>query len=304
MLYVFRFTLYNGSTFAHKGGGSVLLPRVLTAIVGIPITIVIIHIGGWLLAAVIALFAVLGFWEFYVALRSKEVHALKEVALPCLLLLIGAAQWQSSPHAESTRFLSIAIVAILFVLPVASLVFHVVTNHVAGSIANAGATVLGTLYLSLFTFFILLRNLPGDKLTLFGQSVEWGARLMFLVLFSSWATDTGAYFVGKSIGKHKLCPDLSPSKTVEGAIGGVISAAVIALLLGWGLHISLTHAAAIGGISGVCGQFGDLSKSVMKRDLGIKDFGSLLPGHGGVIDRFDSALFNVPLAYFYAQILM
>jgi len=296
--------LYNGSVFAHKGGVSVLRPRVLTAIVGIPITIVIIHIGGWLLAAVIASFAMLGFWEFYVALRAKGVHALKEVALPCLLLLIGAAQGQASPHAESTSLLSIAIVAVLFVLPAASLVFHVVTNHVAGSIANAGATVLGTLYLSLFTFFILLRNLPGDKLTLFGQPVEWGARLMFLVLFSSWAADTGAYCVGKSIGKHKLCPDLSSGKTVEGAIGGVISAAIVALLLGWGLHIPLPHAAAVGVLCGVCGQLGDLSKSVMKRDLGIKDFGSLLPGHGGILDRFDSALFNVPLAYFYAQILM
>ncbi len=289
-----------------------LLPRVLTAVVGIPITIVVIHLGGWLLAAVIALFAVLGFGEFYVALRAKEVHALKEVALPCLLLLIGAAQWQFSPQvkdsrfigAESTRFLSIAIMTVLFVLPVASLVFHVVTNHVAGSIANAGATVLGTLYLSLFTFFILLRSLPGDTLTLFGQPVEWGTRLLLLVLFSSWATDTGAYFVGKSLGKRKLCPDLSPGKTVEGAIGGVISAASVALLLGWGLHIPLAHAAALGGISGVCGQFGDLSKSVMKRDIGIKDFGSLLPGHGGVIDRFDSALFNVPLAYFYAMVIM
>ncbi|MCS6863172.1 MAG: phosphatidate cytidylyltransferase, partial [Abditibacteriales bacterium] len=230
--------------------------RVLTAIVGIPITIVIIHIGGWLLATVIALCAVWGFWEFYVALRAKEVHALKEVALPCLLLLIGAAQWQSSPQAESTNLLSIATIAVLFVLPVGSLVFHVVTHHVAGSIANAGATVLGTLYLSLFTFFILLRNLPGDTLTLCGQPIAWGARLLLLVLFSSWATDTGAYFVGKSIGKRKLCPDLSPGKTVEGAIGGVLSAVIVALLLGWGLHISLLHAVTIGGISGVCGQFG------------------------------------------------
>lgn len=281
-----------------------LLPRVLTAIVGIPITIVIIHIGGWLLAAVIALCAVLGFWEFYVALRAKEVRALKEVALPCLLLLIGAAQWQGGAKQFASPLPSIAIIAVLFVLPVASLVFHVVTNHVAGSIANAGATVLGTLYLSLFTFFILLRNLPGDTLTLFAQPVEWGARLMGLVLFSSWATDTGAYFVGKSLGKRKLCPDLSPGKTVEGAIGGVLSAVLIALLLGWTLHIPLSHAAAMGGISGVWGQVGDLSKSVMKRDLGIKDFGSLLPGHGGILDRFDSALFNVPIAYFYAVVFM
>jgi phosphatidate cytidylyltransferase len=279
-----------------------LLPRVLTAVVGIPVVIVIIHFGGWFYAGFVALLAALGFWEFYVALRPKGVHALKEVALPCLLVLIGVAQWRSSSTAELSHALNVTVTAVLFVLPVLSLVYHVLTNQVTGSVANAGATVLGTLYLSLFAFFILLRNLPGDALTLFGQPVAWGARLTLLVFFASWATDSGAYFVGKSIGKKKLCPDLSPGKTVEGAIGGVVSAILVGLLVGWGLLIPLPHAAAIACICGICGQFGDLSKSVMKRDIGIKDFGSLLPGHGGVIDRFDSTMFNVPLAYFYAQI--
>jgi len=115
----------------------------------------------------------------------------------------------------------------------------------------------------------------------------------------TWITDTGAYFVGSRFGRRKLAPRLSPNKTVEGAIGGLIFAT--AMSIAWGSWIGLPwwHCAILGPILGFLGQIGDLCESALKRDLGIKDFGGIMPGHGGILDRFDSLLFTAPIAYYY-----
>ena len=109
-----------------------------------------------------------------------------------------------------------------------------------------------------------------------------------------------AYFVGRSLGKNKLCPKISPKKTIEGSIGGIIGSIIVCGLFGVIFARGLIlHCFIIGALGGVVSQFGDLTASVFKRKMGIKDYGNLIPGHGGILDRFDSVLFNAPLVFYY-----
>ncbi len=133
-----------------------------------------------------------------------------------------------------------------------------------------------------------------------------GVFLLILSFFTAWMTDIFAYFVGRKFGKHKLCPKISPKKSVEGAIGGIIGAVVLNVLLllvfnnfifGTKSDLSYITVAVLSVILSVVSMFGDLAASTIKRNFGIKDFGNLLPGHGGIMDRFDSALFVMPVLY-------
>ena len=125
---------------------------------------------------------------------------------------------------------------------------------------------------------------------------------MLFVAVCVWATDTFAYFVGRGCGKHKLSPILSPAKTVEGAIGGLLGAVGVGIIFGLWIHLPIFRAVGVGLIAGIVGQIGDLFESALKRELGIKDFGSVMPGHGGALDRFDSLLFVAPFAYLFLNL--
>jgi phosphatidate cytidylyltransferase len=153
-------------------------------------------------------------------------------------------------------------------------------------------------------FGLLLRSLPegvgGGPLGL-----RWeGAFVVMFPLIVTWVGDSGAYFMGRRFGRRKLIPAVSPGKSVEGAWGGLAAAGVAAVLLHVlvlrtipGLGLSLPVTAAIGLLLGVAAQVGDLAESVLKREAGVKDSGALLPGHGGILDRFDAVLFNLPLCW-------
>ena len=127
--------------------------------------------------------------------------------------------------------------------------------------------------------------------------MEYGKYLVWLVFIASWLCDTTAYYVGRMFGKTKLCPEVSPKKTVEGSIGGLLGSAISCGVFGfiiasYGVNISLIHYVIIGLICGVFCQFGDLVASSIKRYAGVKDYSNLIPGHGGILDRFDSILFS------------
>ena len=119
-------------------------------------------------------------------------------------------------------------------------------------------------------------------------------------------TDTGAYYTGRTLGRHKLAPRVSPGKTIEGAIGGFVTAVVAGFLckLTFFPEIPIAHAMALGAALGVIGQFGDLAESLLKRGANVKDSGTLLPGHGGMLDRVDSLLFCAPVLYFYSRLFV
>jgi phosphatidate cytidylyltransferase len=124
-----------------------------------------------------------------------------------------------------------------------------------------------------------------------------GAWVVLFVVFTTWICDVGAFLVGRRFGKQKLAPAISPGKTVEGSVGGWLCAVGTAWLFGMGLGLDARIACLLGALVGVLAQVGDLCESALKRDLGIKDFGGLLPGHGGVLDRFDSLLLTAPMVY-------
>src|SRR5699024_10426524 len=128
----------------------------------------------------------------------------------------------------------------------------------------------------------------------------YGLAAMLYSLFSVWATDTGAYFFGKAFGKHKLWPKISPNKTVEGAVGGIILAVIIAIVFNLVHPFNYTLVTIIGVtiLASIFGQIGDLVESAFKRHFQVKDSGTILPGHGGILDRFDSIMFVFPLLHF------
>jgi phosphatidate cytidylyltransferase len=162
---------------------------------------------------------------------------------------------------------------------------------------------LCAIYVSLFGSLAWLRN-PEDTVN-GGQwpLMQAGAAAALLVCFSVWACDTFAFFVGKALGKNKLAPDLSPNKTIEGAIGGLIGAVVVAVVAGHLFFGRYDTGIVVGVITGLFGPAGDLFESAIKRELGVKDLGGLLPGHGGVLDRFDSLLFVVPVVLMFSYLL-
>jgi phosphatidate cytidylyltransferase len=168
------------------------------------------------------------------------------------------------------------------------------SERMDGAADRVGRLLLGALYVGgLFAFIPLIRR--------FDDGVGW----IFLLLAASWLGDTGAYFAGRAFGRHKLAPVLSPKKTWEGAIGGLLTSMAGAVLFGWlfGLDLSWWGIALLGGLLDVFGVLGDLAESMLKRAFGVKDSGSILPGHGGILDRVDSVLFAGPVLYLVVSVV-
>lgn len=137
------------------------------------------------------------------------------------------------------------------------------------------------------------------------DQLEGYAVMVWLIFLTAFGTDVMAYFTGYAIGKHKLCPGISPKKTIEGAIGGTLGSVILCGAFGYFFaNEFFIHCMIIGALGGVISQFGDLTASVFKRKMGIKDYGNLIPGHGGVLDRFDSVLFTAPLVYYYIVLVL
>ncbi len=277
-----------------------MVTRIISALIGIPLIILVTWADGWVFVAAICLLAAVALYELLTVLRSHGIELVKEVALPCILALIIGAKVLSGDD------LCLLFEGVVFVTVTGSLAFHLVIRTFSRRVDSVGITTFSVLYLGfLFAFFVLMRNLRtvgGGGLPLFEDDA--GCGLLFLVYVTTWACDSAAYFVGRKWGKLKIYPTISPGKTLEGAIAGLTGACLTSLLFGLWLGLHGAHALVLGFILGVGGQLGDLLESLIKRDLQIKDFGAIIPGHGGVLDRFDSLLINVPLAYFYVIVVL
>lgn len=268
-----------------------LRTRVLTAVIGIPLMLgVIFAPGGGLFAFTLSLLALIGSMEYK---RAYEQADWFPKPRPNRLLLLGGAAlplliWGFPAASLTNLLLPIVATAILAELIGA-------WRRGSHSVApNIGYGVFGMFYIGwLFGFGVLLRQ-DSTPATLGGWQVEQGALWVLWLFTMLWSGDSGAYFIGKFIGKRKIATLLSPAKTLEGFIANLI----LCLLVGWwgGVNLGLpVHWAFTAGVGvGILGQLGDLFESALKRSIGVKDFGGILPGHGGVLDRFDSFLFSAP----------
>ena len=270
----------------------VMTLRWISAGVGIPLFVVICLWGAVPFAVGITCVAVMGLVEMLKTYQSRGL--LPNVLLASAGLL--SSIWVMIPEADQRYVFRSALVAIVL----AAIVWEVFRAARTGEMSvarNMANGLLCAIYIALFGGLTALRVWPGQVGAGLFPRMPSGIGLVIMVACCVWATDTAALFVGKMAGQQKLAPRLSPAKTVEGAAGGLAGGVVIGALFGWGLLGRPVMGLAIGLIAGVFGQVGDLFESAIKREVDVKDFGSIVPGHGGVLDRFDSLLIVAPMVW-------
>jgi phosphatidate cytidylyltransferase len=269
------------------------LTRTLVAAVLIPVAVGAMYLGGWVLAALLAASAALSALELFRMAALKGPRALPALgAAGAVALVAAAALW---PERGLDNPLLFGIVAITAIVACTAAIW---TRGVAGEpLLAVSVTVFGAAYTGLLLFALFLRHLPGVDSPLHGMVI------LLAPVVLTWINDSFAYFGGRTWGKHKLIPKVSPGKTVEGAVcalfGTLLSAVGYAFLLARfpSYQMGIVEAAAFGVLISVSSQTGDLAESLFKRDVGVKDSGKLLPGHGGALDRFDSLFFTLPIGY-------
>lgn len=304
--------------------------RVLVAIVAIPLILWAAIEGGYWFFALVALLSGFSLWEFYLLAERKGVAPLKSIGL-LFGLLVNFAFVYERAQIDLYRFfegvgIRLSMFSQLQFLLVLELIFVVLVLLVelfrqqGSPLLNIGTTVTGVITISLFFgTFIAIRELfpygfPVYKFfpnTLANeQSLDqidrWGGLTIAAILATIWVCDTAAYFGGLTLGRHKLFERVSPKKTWEGAVFGFVFA-IAAMLLAQQMfleYLSIVDAIVIGSIIGVFGQAGDLIESRLKRDAEVKDSSAIIPGHGGVYDRFDSLVFVAPILYLYIDFVV
>jgi len=272
-----------------------LLARAVLALVGLPILIGCAYFGGWPLLILVAVVTVIGLGEYYSAAFTAKIFPAVAAGFLGALALLAVTAFSPPPQRDW------AVLIVLAAVAATAMLSQVKGDSYAGATANSAATVFGVVYVGLLMSFLLRLadfDLPaalGETANPFASSV--GALL--LVAIPVWCLDTCAFIVGSAWGRHQLAPQLSPRKTIEGALAGLIGCVGLTVLLGWWLKLPVAHSLFIGVLLAVVAQLGDAAKSTIKRDLGIEDFGNIFGPHGGILDRFDGLLFAMPAAWLY-----
>lgn len=270
-----------------------LVKRILTALIGIPVSFFIVVKGGALFVAAIAVLALIAWREWFGICEAAGLKIAYFFGAVFLLLTLACA-WMGNGG---------EIYALATFFAFASLSLAVLKNE-KYSVQDAAFNWLGFAYIGMgFVHVVLLRFLSGAaSIELNGWQISCGALYLICAFLGIWASDTMAFFVGRQFGRRKLCPKVSPGKTWEGFCGGAFFCVLIMIYLGksW-LGLNPWGAAGLGVLIALTAPLGDLAESVVKRFAGVKDSGAVFPGHGGVLDRFDSLLFAVPVVYYYIQ---
>jgi phosphatidate cytidylyltransferase len=268
------------------------MKRLLTAVIVLPFLIASILISWlwWLFVLLAAASMVLALWEFYLLAKRLQLKPDPVPGFVAGAALITISIQNKEPGLNLVLFLLVIIVLVIATL-IAAMLRGAPFDQM---IASTGATILGVLYVALLgTHLVLIRT---------GFEPQLSAHLLsffFLVLMGS---DAGAYYIGRAFGKRKLAPSISPGKTWEGAIGGVVAALAMASLAHFWFfrELPLKLALPLALAMSILGILGDLVESALKRSASAKDAANILPGHGGLLDRLDSLLFNAPLIYYFA----
>ncbi|HXX37904.1 MAG TPA: phosphatidate cytidylyltransferase [bacterium] len=258
-----------------------LLSRTVTALLGGALTVGLILLGQLWLALGVAVAAVIGLCEFYRMAERAGYHPVWEAGIGGTVLFVAAAAYSSSWE-------PMLVPALL----VYTMLVQLRGGRADRALANAGVTVLGALYVGyLFSYLVRLRALP------FGPLHVVGPLPPLLVICAVWASESAAYFVGLAWGRRKLLPTISPRKSLEGAAGGIAAGTVAGLLFAVASGLPAAAGIAVGVVCALAAVCGDLWESAIKREVGVKDAGSVLPGHGGILDRFDGLLLAAVAGY-------
>lgn len=289
---------------------SELTKRVAVAVVGIPLVVVVLYFGRWLMGPVIAVFCAGAAFEFYRFAEARGIRPLNMAGMTAAAGIPLIAMVHPSV-ATAAPYLWTWTMAVVLVTAIVAIWRRGPTGQplIAISVTLFGAMLPG----AAMAFAIFLRHLPVEPAG--PAAASWyalvGVALVAYALAVTWLTDSAAFFAGKRWGRRKLIPSVSPNKTVEGAVaglaGGIVAGWVMAqfVLGAWlGVAINPLAGAAGGLVVSAVSQVGDLAASVWKREAGVKDSGAVFPGHGGIIDRMDSLLFTIPTAYWLLSLLL
>lgn len=257
--------------------------RYLGALIMAPF-IIFLFLGGIYLKILTLILSLMGLYELYKVVKEKNINAFSLFGYISIIVYFILDN-----DVEKLIYVLIPLTFISLIMPVLNLKHNFIDSAI---------TVLGFVYVGVFFSFIPKIN-----------SMEHGKYLVWLVFIASWLCDTLAYYTGRAFGKTKLCPEVSPKKTIEGSIGGLLGGAIGCGIYGfiitkYGVNIPVYHYIIIGAVCGVFSQFGDLVASSIKRYVGVKDYSNLIPGHGGILDRFDSILFSSVVVFFYLSLIL
>ena len=258
--------------------------RLLSGILLVIIALATIISGGYILFFTLLAVSLIGMSELYKAMNVQN----EKNYLLAAAGYAGAVLYYAAVLLDFQRY---GVLAIIFGLVL--IMFVYVFTYPEYEAKQVMPTLFGIVYVAVMLSFIYLtRCLPGGKFH------------VWLIFLCSWGCDTCAYCVGMLIGKHKMAPVLSPKKSVEGAVGGVVGAILLGIIYAAATKGGMVEYAIICGVGALISMVGDLAASAIKRNQGIKDYGKLIPGHGGILDRFDSVIFTAPIIYFLSVLLI
>ncbi|MBR4029898.1 MAG: phosphatidate cytidylyltransferase [Clostridia bacterium] len=253
--------------------------RIITGIIGIIPVILILISNSLTVRIAVGIVSLYALHEMYsaIGIRKNFLLYIAGMVLSIAFLCLG----------NITSVLFPSVIVLLTIL---------LSNHKSISISDVSVALFMVLYIVYTMSHITLT-----------RELEFGNIYIYVIFIGAFATDTFAYFTGVTIGKHKLCPEISPKKTIEGAVGGIVGVIICFLCIGLVVeHFSLANVnyyllILLGLLCGVFSELGDLAASIIKRQINIKDYGKILPGHGGIMDRLDSIIFIAPIVYYFVK---
>ncbi len=274
--------------------------RLLTALIALPILVLSIVLpfympqfpaANWLFIAIAAFAFVAGLFEFFTLTKKLELKADASIAYVGATALFVAFVFDAPKNAPDLLILTVAL---FLMLVLATQMFRFQANF-AKMLTGIGVTVFGVFYVVFLGGFLVATRVGFDAIL--------STKLLLFFFAANFGSDAGAYFVGKSLGKHKLAPNISPGKTWEGLAGGIVFSAALAALVSYSFfpELPLRFSIPLAMTMAIFGVTGDLAESAIKRGADVKDAANFLPGHGGLLDRLDSLLFNAPLLYYFAR---
>ena len=258
--------------------------RLISGIVLVIIALATIISGSWILFFTLLAVSLIGMRELYKVMKVSDEH----VTVLELVGYLGAVLYYIAMKADFGNYGTMAIIISMILI-----LFVYVFGYPKYHAEQVMAAFFGVVYVAVMLSFIYLtRSLPDGKL------------LVWLIFLCSWGCDTCAYCVGMLIGKHKMAPVLSPKKSIEGAVGGVAGAAFLGAIYAAATQGKMAEYALICAVGALISMVGDLAASAIKRNQNIKDYGKLIPGHGGILDRFDSVIITAPVIYYLAKTIL